>query len=134
MKRDRSAIPATVLLVEDNPSAKDATKLQLESIGCTVLTAENGPQSLEILRSAAQRIDLILSDVVMPNGMNGQELAQEAVTLMPELKVILISGYPKEELISSGKILDSVPLLAKPFDRDNLRVMIQEVLAGQTPG
>ncbi len=81
----------------------------------------------------ARRIDLLISDVVMPGGITGQELANEAQRRIPAIKVVLMSAYPRDDLVSTGRVSEDTPLLTKPFGRADLAKMIQHVLGSSTP-
>lgn len=120
----------TVLLVEDNAGLRIVARQQLMMIGCVVAEAENAPAALEILESRSD-IDLMLSDIVMPGGMNGRELAARAMQMHPNMKIILMSGYSdprqnadhREESESA-----SCEMLTKPFRRQELYEAIQRVM------
>jgi PAS domain S-box-containing protein len=86
-----------VLVVEDDPEVLDVTVETLHAIGYEVLTAPDGPSALAVLRRDAD-IDVLFTDIVMPRGMNGVELAREACRLRPQLRVLLASGYPMSYL------------------------------------
>ncbi|MBX3455891.1 ATP-binding protein [Ferrovibrio sp.] len=120
----------TVLLVEDNTGLRLVARQQLNTIGCTVLEAEHAAAALPILQSDA-RIDLMLSDIVMPGGMNGRELAARAEQLRPGLKILLMSGYsdPRQHDDPKGEHEDTRwPLLTKPFRRQELHEAILALL------
>lgn len=132
MKNGRTSATTTVLVVEDNALALRATMAQVESLGYKVLSADDGPKSLEVI-DEARRIDLLISDVVMPGGMTGQELANEAQRRIPAIKVVLISAYPRDDLVSTGRVSEDTPLLTKPFGRADLERMIQHVMGSSIP-
>jgi len=105
--------PLSILLVEDDPSVAAVTEMMLADFGHKVQRAANADEALRILWSEAE-IDVLFSDVVMPGGMNGVELAKQAVVQRPLLKVLLTSGYAGESLdewLSQG----AWPFLRKPF-------------------
>jgi PAS domain S-box-containing protein len=108
----------TALIVEDDPDVLESAVVSLRSLGYEVLTAENGPGALDVLRRP-QKIDLLFSDVVMPKGMTGIELAREARKLRPEVKVLLVSGYPRSVLEANEPLGDFV-LIAKPYRLEEL--------------
>ncbi|HKE96143.1 MAG TPA: MHYT domain-containing protein [Povalibacter sp.] len=116
-----------VLLAEDDASVAAITDTMLRDLGHEVTRVENAEQALQILRSDKQ-IDLLLSDVVMPGGMNGVELAQQAVILRPGLRVLLSSGY-------AGESIDTVlmqghwPFLRKPYLEDELAAQLHTLSA-----
>jgi DNA-binding NtrC family response regulator len=108
-----SANVEKALVVDDEPDVLEATAQIMELMGYEVLTARNGQQALEIL-AREPRIDLLLTDVVMP-GIDGYTLAKEARKLAPELVVIVVSGFPKEHLRQHQRELDVFSFLMKPF-------------------
>jgi PAS domain S-box-containing protein len=118
----KSGLALSVLLTEDDASVATITETMLKNLGHRVARAANGQQALATLRSG-QHFDLLLSDVVMPGGMNGTELAREAVALRPELKILLSSGYAGESLdraLTEG----AWPFLKKPYLQDDLDALL----------
>ena len=129
-----SVIPAAapairkILVVDDDDSVRDVAQLQLKSLGFTVVMASNGPDALEILARTPD-IDLLFTDVVMPGGLNGREVAEEARKIRPGLKVLFTSGYFEGALVRDGALETSVRLLVKPYRKKELAEKIEEVLA-----
>ena len=119
---------ATVLVVEDDDGIRDITAEVLRDAGLTVLTAPNGPVALDVLRGT-DRVDVLFSDVVMPGGATGVDLAREARALRPGLAVLLTSGYGGPALNRYGAE-DEYEILAKPYTRDVLLERIGHMLAG----
>ncbi|CAI3788234.1 Response regulator receiver protein CpdR [Pseudomonas sp. MM227] len=117
-----------VLIVEDEPLILMVLADYLSGLGYRVLKAENGEQALEIL-STKPHLDLMVTDYRLPGGISGVKIAEPAVLLRPDLKVIFISGYPAEILETNSPIARKAPILAKPFDLDTLHEQIQELLA-----
>jgi signal transduction histidine kinase len=120
----------TILVVEDDPDVRHLTTDLLDGLGYSVLTAADGPEALSMLRRV-DRIDLLLSDIVMPKGMRGDELARRATMLRTDLKVLLTSGDAAE--LPGGAVPDgggttTIPLLRKPYRRDELARAIRAVL------
>ncbi|MFL5295536.1 MAG: ATP-binding protein [Phenylobacterium sp.] len=118
-----------VLLVEDEASVGDMVEAMLRDLGHQVVRAETAAEALAILRKKSA-IDLLLTDVIMPGGKNGVELAREAVSLRPDMPVILSSGY-------TGETLDEAsgapwPLLLKPYSADALAALIDSAV-GRAP-
>ena len=105
---------AKVLLVEDDVDVRDSTADLLTTFGFQVISAQEGREALSILdRDAA--IDVLLSDIAMPGGMNGAQLAVEARRTHPDLKVLLASGYPASILAQKYDLPQNVRVLCKPF-------------------
>ena len=117
-----------VLIVEDEPVILMLLADYLSGLGYRVLQAENGEQAFEILASKPH-LDVMITDYRLPGGITGVMIAEPAVKLRPDLKVIFISGYPTEILESGSPIAKIAPILAKPFDLNSLQEQIQELLA-----
>jgi PAS domain S-box-containing protein len=120
--------PAKILVVDDDDGVRDVALLALKSLGYTVLTASNGPDALELLRRTPD-IDLLFTDVVMPGGLNGREVAEQARKIIPSLKVLFTSGYFEGALVRDGALESSVRLLVKPYRKNELAETMAEVLA-----
>jgi PAS domain S-box-containing protein len=106
--------PATVLVVEDDLHLLEAAVETLQSLGYKVLTARDGAQALRNLE-LGESIDVLFTDVVMPNGMNGVELAREARRLRPSLRVLLASGYPAAAQTTQQDLPSEFSFIAKPY-------------------
>ena len=117
----------TILVVEDETNVLEFTKEALESSGYRVLEATNGLEALDILKKNSRKIDLIISDVVMPK-MSGQELAEEVGKRYPDLKMIMMSGYTDSQIIRSGAESQSVNFIYKPFSIKTISKKVQEIL------
>jgi two-component system, NtrC family, sensor kinase len=117
---------ATILVVEDEADVREVVAAELTNFGYRVLTAGDGPEALEII-DGEYDIDLLFSDVVMPRGMNGEELAREARRRRPGLKVLLTSGYPPAEL-RERQSLGEFRVLQKPYRVEDLLRIIGERL------
>jgi DNA-binding NtrC family response regulator len=115
----------TILVVEDNHEVGDVTATLLEQIGYRVLRAENAAEALAKLNDGV-RIDLLFSDIVMPNGMNGIHLAQEVNKRHPSVRVLLNTGYSDMAEAAETRF----PILRKPFEATSLERAVREVLAG----
>lgn len=117
-----------VLAAEGDTHVIAMTAESLRDLGYLVLTAETAQEALDVLRRGA-RIDILFSDVVMPGGMNGVQLAVEARRLRPGLRVLLTSGYTGAAL-DAHAVPQELPLFGKPYGRDELahklRVVLQE--------
>jgi PAS domain S-box-containing protein len=117
-----------ILLVEDDELVRRYGQDQLESLGYRVVTAENGPQALAILQQRAD-IDLLFTDVIMPGGMSGRDLADTAQQLRPGLKVLYTSGYTENAIVHQGRLDPGVQLLSKPYRRAELAQKIRAAIA-----
>jgi len=111
-KKDELWGSGTVLLVEDEPMVRSVAERALTRHGYKVVTADNGEDALEVLRSG-ETIDLLITDVVMP-GMDGPSMVREARKTWPDLKILFMSGYAEEQLRKSIDI-ENVNFLPKPF-------------------
>jgi CheY-like chemotaxis protein len=112
----KRAAVGRVLVVEDDPEVLDVTVETLRRMNYEVLTAPDGPAALAVLRREAD-IDILFSDVVMPRGVSGVELARSALRLRPQLRVLLVSGYPASALSGAQQLgADSeFAFLGKPY-------------------
>ncbi|QKZ05081.1 response regulator [Pseudomonas eucalypticola] len=116
-----------VLIVEDEPSILMVLSDYLRGEGYHVLEAKDGEEAFEIL-ARKPHLDLMVTDYRLPKGISGVQIAEPAVKLRPELKVIFISGYPQEIVDCDSPITRKAPILAKPFDLDTLGEKIQQLL------
>jgi PAS domain S-box-containing protein len=116
-----------ILLVEDNDLVRSYVDGQLKSLGYRVIAVDNGPAAMEILRSG-EAVDLLFTDVVMPGGLNGRQLAEEARKLNPALKVLFTSGYTENAIVHHGRLDRGVHLLSKPYRRQELAAKVRLVL------
>jgi PAS domain S-box-containing protein len=117
----------TILLVEDDEMVRRLARDQLKSLGYQVIEAADGPQALEFIRGP-RAIDLLFTDVVMPGGMSGRQLSDEASKLRPTLKVLYTSGYAENAIVHHGRLDPGVQLLGKPYRRAELAKKIRDVL------
>jgi CheY-like chemotaxis protein len=125
----RAATGETVLLVEDDEQVLEMAVESLEELQYRVVVARDAREALAHLHGP-ERIDIMFSDVVMPGGMNGAQLAIEARKLRPELKVLLTSGYVGEA--GNDELFEkNLPVLTKPYRRDELAEKLRLVLGSQ---
>jgi PAS domain S-box-containing protein len=103
-----------ILVVEDEDALRAYTSDILRELGYRVLAAANGAAALEILDNG-RPVDLLLTDVVMPGGLNGRQLADEALRRRPSLKVIFMTGYTRNAIVHQGRLDAGVSLISKPF-------------------
>lgn len=116
----------TVLVVEDNVEVRQIVLVQLEDLGYRVLEAANAAAALTLLRSD-QQIDILFTDVVMPGGMMGPELARIARERRPDLKVLMTSGYSEAQNGGNGEELKNI--LSKPYRKQDLARRLNELIA-----
>ena len=117
----------TVLVVDDDQIVQATVASMLEELGYTVLLASNGAEALAILEKGTQ-IDLLFTDVVMPGAISGRQLAEQAVEIVPKLKVLFTSGYTENAIVHNGRLDRGVELLSKPYSREQLAAKIRRVL------
>jgi signal transduction histidine kinase/CheY-like chemotaxis protein len=128
---DQVTLPAgneTILVVEDDDMVRSYVEKELGELGYRVIVARNGREALEILRKPDE-IQLLFTDVVMPGGMFGPELAKQALRLRPDLKILFTSGYSEQPV----QPLDGMDakILNKPYRRNDLASMLRSVLKGK---
>ena len=117
----------TILVVDDDQQVREGVSAQLTSLGYRILVASNGLEALHVM-AHEPHIDLLLTDVVMPGGMNGREVAEEARLIDPKLKVLFTSGYFEGALLRNGALDENVRLLSKPYRRKDLAQKVQDAL------
>jgi PAS domain S-box-containing protein len=122
-------IPAgdTILLVEDEATVRAAVRRMLDRFGYNVLEAGNGAEALRVFERSADRIDLLLTDVVMP-GQGGRALAEQLVARRPQLRVLFMSGYTDDEILHRGLLQPDAAFLEKPVTMDHLARALRQVL------
>ncbi len=110
---------ARVLLVEDDPLVRDQVARQLQSLGYRVTLAADGRTALEIL-AGEETFALLMTDIVMPGGLNGRQLADQARLLWPSLPVLFTSGYTDDAIVREGRLGSAASFLPKPYRRAQL--------------
>jgi two-component system, cell cycle sensor histidine kinase and response regulator CckA len=121
----------TVLLVEDEESVRELVRLTLAARGYKVLEAENGECGLRLAEDRKERIDILITDVVMP-GIGGRELAKRLLSLRPGISVLYLSGYTEDAVVTQGALGPGTAFLQKPFTLQNLAKKVREVLLSNT--
>jgi two-component system, cell cycle sensor histidine kinase and response regulator CckA len=118
----------SILLVDDEPQVVTLVREMLLREGYQVLGAGDGEEALQIAADASQRIDLLLTDIVMPQ-LNGRELADRLKRLRPGVRVLYMSGFMKDAILKYyGISITGIPFVQKPFTRDMLARKVREVL------
>jgi PAS domain S-box-containing protein len=126
---DEPAQPATqagsrVLLVEDNPEVADAAAALLDQLGCRVVRADSAPAALQLLQ-AGEAVDLMFSDIVMPGGMDGVELARIVRRQFPQLPILLTTGYSQSAQAAGSEYI----ILRKPYEMPSLAKAMSDAIA-----
>jgi CheY-like chemotaxis protein len=118
----------TVLVVDDEPIVRMLVVDVLQELGYTAIEAEDAQSGLKILQTAG-RIDLLITDIGLPGGVNGRHVAEAARNLRPEIKVLFITGYAENAVLSHGRIDTGMHVLTKPFAMEALASRIRGLLA-----
>ena len=119
----------TVLVIDDEPTVRMLIVEVLVEAGYTTLEAEDGPSGLKILESAT-RIDLLITDVGLPGGMNGRQVADAARRSRPNLKVLFVTGYAENAAVGNGHLEPGMEVITKPFVMADLADKISEMIDG----
>jgi CheY-like chemotaxis protein len=119
----------TILLVEDEASLLGITQRMLEKRGYKVLPAATPGQAIQLAREHTGRIDLLITDVIMPE-MNGRDLARNFLSLYPQAKRLFMSGYTADVIAHQGVLDPGVFFIQKPFSAKDLAAMVRKVLDG----
>jgi two-component system cell cycle sensor histidine kinase/response regulator CckA len=123
---------ATILLVEDEDALREVVRRILAGNGYRVITAANGEEALAAAAEQAEQIDLLLTDVVMPQ-MHGPDLAEQIQRVRPSIKVMVMSGFAQPILDSGGRLDAGVTLVEKPFSGPTLLAKVSQVLKRAAP-
>jgi signal transduction histidine kinase/ActR/RegA family two-component response regulator len=122
----------TILLVEDEPSIIRLTKLMLERLGYTILSASTPGEAIKIATGSDVSIDMLITDVVMPD-MNGKNLAKALTEHFPDLKCLFMSGYTANVIADHGVLESGVHFINKPFSKQALAKKVRDVLNTHPP-
>jgi two-component system cell cycle sensor histidine kinase/response regulator CckA len=117
----------TILLVEDEESVRDLATIILQKCGYKVMTAPEGLAALQLVANCREKIDLLLTDVVMPQ-MGGRKLAETLLAEHPELRVLFMSGYTDDAVVRHGVLQSNTNFLQKPFTPNSLAKKVREIL------
>ncbi len=126
-RTDNSAQGETVLVIDDEPMVRMLIVEVLEDAGYVVIEAQDGPSGLRILQSDA-RIDLLITDVGLPGGMNGRQVADAARVHRPDLKVLFVTGYAENAAIGNGLLAPGMQVITKPFVMAALGDKVREMI------
>lgn len=118
----------TILLVEDDEIVRNLVRTVLHDLGYEVLEAENGSEALSVCKRFAAKIDLVLTDLIMPV-MGGTELKKELVKIIPDVKMLFMSGYTDEAISESGLLTEGSAFIEKPFSPERLSRKIRQILS-----
>jgi PAS domain S-box-containing protein len=118
----------TILLVEDDAEVRALAATHLRELGYRVIEARDGREARAILGDAGTEIDLLFTDIVMPGGLTGRQLAEEARRRRPNLRALFTSGYTENAVVHHGRLDEGVIFLAKPYRRDDLAAKIRAAL------
>ncbi len=129
----RSVGGESILIVEDDDALRAYAREILEELGYLVAEANTGVRALEIL-TEARPVDLLLTDVVMPGGVNGRQLADKAKVLRPKLRVLYMTGYTRNAIIHHGRLDAGVHMIGKPFSFEELAAKVRERLDASDAG
>jgi len=117
----------TILLVEDEPTILRMTRMMLERKGYSVLPAATPAEAVDLAKTHAEKIHLLMSDVVMPE-MNGRDLAGQITNLYPDIRLLFMSGYTSNVIAHHGVLDDGVAFIQKPFSMADMTAKVREVL------
>ena len=123
----RAVVGETVLVIDDEPTVRMLVTDVLGDFGYGALEAEDGPSGLKILEGRA-RVDLLITDVGLPGGMNGRQVADAARALRPSLKILFITGYAENAVVGNGHLDPGMAVLTKPFVMDDLAAKIRSLI------
>jgi len=116
-----------ILVVEDDEDVRANTITMLRELGYRVLEAPDGPSALQALQGRSD-VDLLFTDIGLPGGVNGRQLADQARLRRPDLRVLFTSGYARNAIVHQGRLDPDVELLSKPFTLTQLATKIRQML------
>lgn len=116
-----------ILVVEDDPDVRASSAEMLRELGYSVTEAADGPAALRLLEGEP-RIRLLFTDVGLPGGVNGRQLADEALRRFPQLKILFTTGYARNAIVHNGRLDPGVELISKPFSYAALATKVRQIL------
>jgi two-component system cell cycle sensor histidine kinase/response regulator CckA len=129
-----SSLPAqqagqeTILLVEDEPAVLMLTKVILERLGYAVIDAVSGVAALELWNSQHPAVDLLMTDMIMPHGVTGRDLAEKLRAQKPDLKILFTTGYSPSSVARGMNLIEGVNFIQKPYSPQALSSVIRACL------
>ena len=123
--------PFTLLVIDDDQTMRDGCSRILSKSGWTALTAENGQEGLDQVRGRPEEIDVVLLDLMMP-GVSGMEVLERSLAMVPDLLVIVITGYATVESAVEAMKKGAYDFISKPFTPDQLRIVVKRALEKRT--
>ncbi len=130
LKKGLMRINSTILIVDDNDDTRETVVAMIESFGYTAIGAQSPQRAVELFIEQKASFDLILSDIVMPDG-GGQELVKKLIQLKPDIKVIFMSGYTEDEIVHDDvfKVQNScAQFIKKPFTMEEIGSLLEQQL------
>ena len=128
-KAPRRSNNETILVVEDDERVRRVSVRRLQQLGYSIIEASDGPAALAVL-DRGERIDLVFTDVVMPGGMTGIDLAQAIRKKRPELKILFTSGYAEPAITKNEVLTSNADWLGKPYRTEDLAIKVRDLLDG----
>ncbi len=119
----------TILVVEDNEEVRAYVTEVLKDLGYRVRAVGNAEAALTIIEQRKKRLDLLLTDVVMP-GLNGAQLGKRAKEIRPELPILYMTGYTRNAIVHQGRLDEGLQLLQKPISQNQLAARVRDLLDG----
>jgi len=119
----------TILLVDDEPLVRMLAAEQLEDLGYHVIEAEDGPSALRLL-AGGDPISLLITDVGLPGGMNGRQLAETVRETLPDLEILFITGYAENAVFNHGHLAPGMHVMTKPFQMDSFARRVKALIGG----
>lgn len=114
-------------MVEDDTLVREHLIAQLKGLGYRVVGAASGPDAIHLLKQG-QQFDLLFTDIVLPDGMDGRQLADTARKMRPEMTFLFTSGYTRKAMVDHGRLDPGIELLSKPYRREQLAAKVRKVL------
>ena len=122
-----------IMVIEDDPDVHDVTTVALKKLGYEIIDGGDGTEALRIGYDQEEKFDLLLTDVVLPDGNSGPELAAALAKKWRQMKVLMMTGYAESQILPAGDDRPDYSLIQKPFQITDLSKKIREMLAGTMP-